>query len=174
MAAVELGLLIFPLVLLAFGITEFGRAIYEYNALTKATRDATRFLSSQSPGDPNDITTAKCLAVYGNKACTSPALAPNLTMSMVTVCDSSNCADHQAQPTRSGVINLVSRQNRRLSVHVAGPARKCQASLLAELVQRCGRYYENSHSNRSFKSAVANGVLRRLNSRWLRRCSLPS
>lgn len=107
-AAVELGLLVFPLVLLAFGITEFGRAIYEYNALTKATRDATRFLSSQSPGDPNEITTAKCLAVYGNKACTLPALAPNLTMSMVTVCDSSNCADHQAQPTGSGVINLVS------------------------------------------------------------------
>lgn len=108
-AAVELGILLPTLLLpLAFGITEFGRAIYEYNALAKATRDATRFLSSQSPGDATDITTAKCLAVYGNKSCISPALAPNLTMTMVTVCDSTNCADHQAQQTGSGVINLVS------------------------------------------------------------------
>lgn len=107
-AAIELALLIFPLVLLAFGMSEYARAIYQYNTLTKATRDAARFLSSQSPGDPNDIATAKCLAVYGNRSCTLPALVPDLTMSMVSVCDSTNCADHQAQSTGSGVINLVS------------------------------------------------------------------
>lgn len=106
-AAVELAIVLIPLVLLAFGITEFGRAIYQYNALTKATRDATRFLSAQGAGDPNDISAAKCLAVYGNKACTGNLLVPNLTTAMVSVCDSSNCPDHQSQSTGSGVINLV-------------------------------------------------------------------
>lgn len=106
-AAVELGIILIPLVLLAFGITEFGRAIYQYNALTKATRDATRFLSAQGAGDANDISAAKCLAVYGNKACTLPVLAPNLTTALVSVCDSTNCIDHQSQATGSGVINLV-------------------------------------------------------------------
>lgn len=106
-AAVELGLILIPLVLLAFGITEFGRAIYQYNSLTKATRDATRFLSAQGAGDANDISAAKCLAVYGNKTCTSPVLVPNLTTAMVSVCDSSNCPNHQNQATGSGVINLI-------------------------------------------------------------------
>lgn len=108
LAAVELGLLVFPLVLLVFGITECGRAVYQYNALAKATRDAARFLSVQSAGDANDVTTAQCLVVYGNKACTPPVLVPDLTMAMVSVCDSISCAaTHQNQPTGSGVINLV-------------------------------------------------------------------
>lgn len=111
-AAVELGIVLIPLVLLAFGITEFGRAIYQYNALAKATRDATRFLSAQGPGDANDISAAKCLTVYGNKACTGNPLIPNLTTAMVTVCDSSNCPSHLNQTTStesgvSGPINLV-------------------------------------------------------------------
>ena len=107
-AAVELGIVLIPLVLLAFGITEFGRAIYQYTALTKAARDATRFLSAQGPGDANDISAAQCLTVYGNKACTGNPLIPNLTTAMVSVCDSTSCAGtHQNQPTGSGVINLV-------------------------------------------------------------------
>ena len=106
-AAIELGIVLIPLVLLAFGITEFGRAIYQYNTLTKATRDATRFLSTQGAGDANDISAAKCLTVYGNKACTGNPLVPDLTTAMVTVCDSSNCPSHQNQATGSGVINLV-------------------------------------------------------------------
>lgn len=107
-AAVELGILIFPLILLAFGITEFGRAIYQYNTLAKVTRDATRFLSGQGPGDINDVSAAKCLAVYGNKTCDGTALVPNLTTAMVNVCDSVSCpGSHQGQATGSGVINLV-------------------------------------------------------------------
>jgi Flp pilus assembly protein TadG len=107
-AAVELGILLLPLVLLAFGITEFGRAIYQYNTLAKVTRDATRFLSGQGPGDINDISAAKCLAVYGNKACTGLPLVPNLTTAMVSICDSTSCVGtHQSQSTGSGVINLV-------------------------------------------------------------------
>jgi Flp pilus assembly protein TadG len=107
-AAVELGIVLIPLVLLAFAITEFGRAVYEYNTVAKMTRDATRFLSGQGPGDPNDISAAKCLTVYGNKACTGVPLVPNLTTAMVNICDSTSCAGtHQSQPTGSGVINLV-------------------------------------------------------------------
>ncbi|QDL37127.1 TadE/TadG family type IV pilus assembly protein [Rhodoferax sediminis] len=107
-AAVELGILLIPLVLLVFGITEFGRAIYQYNTLVKATRNAARFLSAQGPGDPADVTTAQCLAVYGNQACTGSALVPALTAAMVSVCDSVSCpTTNQNQPTGSGVINLV-------------------------------------------------------------------
>lgn len=107
-AAVELGILLLPLTLLTFGVTEFGRAIYQYNTLVKATRDATRFLSGQGAGDPADVTVAQCLVVYGNRACTGNALVPGLSASMVNICDSSNCDDHKNQPTGSGVINIVS------------------------------------------------------------------
>lgn len=107
-ASVELAFLIIPLLLLTFGTTEFGRAIYEYNALAKASRDATRFLSGQGPGDPGDLANAKCLAVYGNIGCNGAALLPGLTTAMVSVCDSTSCpSTHQNQATGSGVINLV-------------------------------------------------------------------
>ena len=104
----ELGILLIPLILITFGVTEFGRAIYTYNTLVKATRDATRFLSGQGPGDPVDITVAQCLVVYGNRTCTGNALAPGLNASMINICDSSNCTDHKNQATGSGVINIVS------------------------------------------------------------------
>lgn len=107
-AAVELGILMAVLLPLTFGTTELGRAIYQYNTLCKASRDAARYLSSQGPGDAADIAIAQCLAVYGNMACTGSVLAPGLTAAMVEVCDSSNCpGTHQNQPTGSGVINLV-------------------------------------------------------------------
>lgn len=106
-AAVELGILMVILVPLLFGITEFGRAIYQFNALTKSTRDAARFLSAQGAGDANDLATARNLAVYGQLGTGTP-LVPNLNTGMVVVCDSSNCpADHQNVQTGSGVINLV-------------------------------------------------------------------
>ena len=50
-AAVEFGLLITPMVLMLFGATEFGRAIYTYNTLDKTVRDAVRHLSQHGPGD---------------------------------------------------------------------------------------------------------------------------
>ncbi|MBA5686221.1 TadE/TadG family type IV pilus assembly protein [Rugamonas apoptosis] len=108
-ASVELGFLIIPLLLLTFGTTEFGRAIYQYNTLAKASRDATRFLSGQAPGDAGDTATAQCLVVYGDATCTNTTpLLPGLTTSMVTVCDSVSCpSTHQSQTTGSGAINLV-------------------------------------------------------------------
>lgn len=105
-AAVELALVMIPLILMAFGITEFGRAIYQYNTLAKSVRDATRYLSQQGPGEGSD--TARCLAVHGNRTCTGSALAPGLTLSHIQIRDQvSNPPTHLNQPTGSGAINLV-------------------------------------------------------------------
>ena len=93
---------------MAFGAAEFGRAIYQYNTLVKSTRDAVRYLSTQAPGDPADVTIAKCLAVYGATDCTGSQLVPGLTTAMVDVCDATLCpSTHQAVSTGSGTINLV-------------------------------------------------------------------
>ncbi|WP_194712494.1 TadE/TadG family type IV pilus assembly protein [Noviherbaspirillum soli] len=114
-AAVEFGILLIPLILIAFGTTEFGRAIYQYNTLAKATRDATRFLSRHdSTATDYPLADARCLVVYG-KPCTGDSgtpLVPGLTTSMVKVCDRSNSSScpgesFSAVDTGSGVINLV-------------------------------------------------------------------
>jgi hypothetical protein len=105
-AAVEFGILIIPLTLMLFGLTEYGRAIYQYNTLVKATRDAARYLSTVAPG--SGLVVAECLVRYGNTACSGPLLAPNLTAGMVEICDATNCAGtHALVPTGSGAVNLV-------------------------------------------------------------------
>lgn len=105
-AAVEMALLLPLLIFIVFGITEFGRAIYEYNTIAKATRDAARYLSTQQPG-ATSTTNAECLAVYGNFTCTAPPLATNLTVANVAICDWTNCpGTHLAQGT-APVVNLV-------------------------------------------------------------------
>lgn len=115
-AAVELGILIIPLVLLAFGITEFGRAIYQYNTIAKGVRDGVRYLTQGAPGDATRIGNAKNLAVCGTTTeCSSAsALVAGLNASMVSVCDRTNCAgDHNLQDvvyggSGFGQMNLVS------------------------------------------------------------------
>ncbi len=105
-AAVEFAILIVPLLLMLFGVTEYGRAIYQYNTLAKSVRDATRYLSAVAPGSGHAA--ARCLAVYGNSNCTGSPLAPGLTTGMVGICDATNCAaTHNSQPTGSGTANLV-------------------------------------------------------------------
>lgn len=107
-AAVELAILLVVMVPLAMGVADLGRAIYQYNTMVKASRDAARYLSSQGPGDASDLAKAKCLAVYGNQDCSGTVLVPDLTTAMVTVCDSISCpGTHLNQATGSGVINLV-------------------------------------------------------------------
>ena len=108
-AAVELGLLITPMVLMLFGATEFGRAIYTYNTLDKTVRDAVRHLSQHGPGDTAIQTQARCLAVHGNTGCSGNVIAPGLTTGQITLCDAVSCAGtHASQGTGSGVVNLVS------------------------------------------------------------------
>jgi Flp pilus assembly protein TadG len=48
-AAVEFAIVLILLVPLVFGITEFGRAIYQYNTLTKIVRNGARYLTTQEP-----------------------------------------------------------------------------------------------------------------------------
>jgi Flp pilus assembly protein TadG len=107
-ALVELALTIGILLTIVFGITEFGRAIYQYDTLAKAARDAARYLSTKAPGDTTAISDAQCYAVYGNPSCTGNPLAPGLSTAMISVCDAVSCpATHQAQGS-APVINLVS------------------------------------------------------------------
>jgi Flp pilus assembly protein TadG len=119
-AAVEFAILVIPLLIILTGITEYGRALYYYNAIAKAARDGARLLSTQTPADPGYgalVTKATCTAVYGNSGCTGQPLAPGLTTAMVSVCDPASCpATHLAQATGTGVVNLVT-----LTVGAAAP-----------------------------------------------------
>jgi Flp pilus assembly protein TadG len=108
-AAVEFAIVLIPLVTLLMGVAEFGHAIYQYEALTKATRDAARYLSVYLPSDPAyPLAQAQCLVVYGDSTCPAgaTALAPGLTTSMVIVCDgahSTSCSDTSDPPQFSNV-----------------------------------------------------------------------
>ena len=107
-AAVEFALLLPLLLAMIFGTTELGRAIYTYNTLDKAVRDAARHLSQHGPGEATIQAEARCLAVYGNTSCSGAALAPGLTTSSVQICDAISCPGTNAnQSTGLGSVNLV-------------------------------------------------------------------
>lgn len=107
-AVVEFAILLPLLFIMAFGITEYGRAIYQYDTLTKSVRSASRYLSQYAPGDAGRIGAAQCLALYGNTDCTGTVVVPGLTASMISVCDSVSCAGSNLnQQTGSGTVNLV-------------------------------------------------------------------
>lgn len=117
-AAIELALLTLPLAALAFGTTEFGRALHQYNTIAKSVRDAVRYQTTGTPGDAANILAAKCLALTGSAAnagaaCTGTALLPGLTLANVKECDRINWAtdcpgvNHNLQPTGRGVVDLV-------------------------------------------------------------------
>lgn len=60
-AAVEFAIVIGVLVLIVGGIIEFGRVFWYYDALTKATRDGVRYLSTAPK--PLNVTDAKALGI---------------------------------------------------------------------------------------------------------------
>jgi len=109
-ALIELAITLSLLFAITFAVTEFGRAIYTYNTLAKATRDATRYLSTQAAGNASSYTTATNLAVYGTPtvATSQATLVPGLTAGMVSICDASNtsCTSNIAQGTNPA-INTV-------------------------------------------------------------------
>ncbi len=106
-AAVELAFLLIPLITITFGITEYGRAMTQYNTLTKGVRDAARYLS-QLPAGPANDDAAKCLAAFGNIDCTAPPLLPGLAKTNVAITDAvSDPANYLNQATGSGSVNLV-------------------------------------------------------------------
>ena len=80
-ALVEFALVLPLLLILTFIVTEYSRALYQYNVLTKSVRDAARYLSNQSP--ETKITEAKNLVVFGSLTNTGVPLAYGLTLDQV-------------------------------------------------------------------------------------------
>lgn len=96
-ALIELALILPLLLLLTFVTTEFGRAMYQYNTITKSVRDGVRYLSMQAPG--TQIVEAQNLIVYGNTEGDGPPLALGLSLANVQ-------ADWQSESVNP-VINTV-------------------------------------------------------------------
>lgn len=98
-AAIEFAILLIPLLIIVFGMTELGRAVYYYNQAVVSTRDAARYLSMQGSGEGE--AEARCLAVYGRPACEGEPLVHGLTPDMV------NITYEASVDTGHGSINLV-------------------------------------------------------------------
>jgi hypothetical protein len=106
-AAVELAITIVPMLVLTLGVTEYGRAIYTYNALDKAARDAARHLTTVVATNPNPKGEARNLVLYGNVEGTGPLLAPGMSGSMVVIDDAASDPSGHSISTGTGTINLV-------------------------------------------------------------------
>ena len=106
-AAVELALIMVPMLVLCFGVVEVGRALNYYNGLVKATRGAARYLTVQNLNNmtPATKTAGQSLAVCGKTSCasTDPKLVPGLdSLSQVTV------TLYPSVSTGQGSVSLVS------------------------------------------------------------------
>ena len=108
-AAVELALIMVPMLILCFGIVEVGRALYYYDGLVKATRGAARYLTQQNLNDTASynaaVAIAKSLAICGKKSCAAsdPKLVLGLdNPSQVTV------TSYPTVLTGAGSASLVS------------------------------------------------------------------
>ncbi|MCM2342920.1 TadE/TadG family type IV pilus assembly protein [Rhodoferax sp.] len=117
-AAVELAFILPLMLILVFGITELGRALYQYNGLVKATRGAVRYLAQQdlanlsasSTPTLNEVyATTKALAVCGKEDCAGQEpLVTGLSTTQVTLCDYLTCVTtHKGVPTGKGTVDLV-------------------------------------------------------------------
>lgn len=107
-AAIEFAIVLIPMLILCFGITELGRAIFYYDTLVKSARAGVRHLTVSPPGDATARSEAQCLAVFGNTGCTGTAVVPGLTTAMVEIRDAiSHPATHATVATGSGVVDLV-------------------------------------------------------------------
>jgi Flp pilus assembly protein TadG len=104
-AALELALLAPVLLLLSFGLAEYGRIVYSYNVMAKAVHAAARHLAvndhlTSDPVRDAIRTQALNLALYGDLQAPTDqletTLAPGLTAAMVRVCTIDNCSDHVA------------------------------------------------------------------------------
>jgi len=81
-ALIELAFVLPVLLIMTFIVTEFGRAIYQYDTLTKSVRDATRYLTIQTPN--TKVAEARNLVVYGTTTAGTTPLVPGLTTAMVS------------------------------------------------------------------------------------------
>lgn len=117
-AAVELAVIFIPMLILCLGITELGRALYQYDGVVKATRGAARYLTQQNLNDTVSYDAAVKIAqsmavcgklppalgqVYSPCAASDPIFVPGLDReSQVTVTNYPNV------PTGAGTVSLVS------------------------------------------------------------------
>jgi len=98
-AMVEFALVLIPLLVLAFGVVEFGRAIYHYDKVVKSVRSASRWVATHDPSNTANFSTAatqaRCLAVYGKTTCqvSDTPLAPGLATSHVKICSRASVAE---------------------------------------------------------------------------------
>jgi Flp pilus assembly protein TadG len=109
-AAVELGIVLSLLVTIVFGITELGRAMYQYDALTKGARAAARYVAIYDSENANVRSRAACMAVYGSPTCSGTPMAPNLTTLNVQVDVPTTLASLQGVSAfggTSGTLDLV-------------------------------------------------------------------
>lgn len=80
-ALVEFALILPLILVLTFITIEFGRAMYQYNTLTKSVRDAVRYASVRTPN--SQVTEVRNLVVYGNSGGAGSPLALGLTLANV-------------------------------------------------------------------------------------------
>ena len=90
-AAVEMAIILPVILLLMLAVAELGRGFYQYDALSKAVRDGTRYLATNArlPTGVVSIsssvaTAAKNLVVYGNETATGSPILPNLAAQDIT------------------------------------------------------------------------------------------
>ncbi|WP_022942111.1 TadE/TadG family type IV pilus assembly protein [Psychromonas hadalis] len=76
LAAIEMTLVLPVLLLLLFPVVEFSRLLYQYNALTKVVRNASRYIVSNT-GNIQMTANAFALYTYGDLNSSTPIL-PNL------------------------------------------------------------------------------------------------
>jgi hypothetical protein len=98
-AAVEMAILLIPLVIMTFGMIELGRAFYHYNGLVKSARGGARDQSMHTRG--SNEAQARCLAVHGNTNCSGEPLVAGLETGMVRI------SYELAVPTGYGSIDMV-------------------------------------------------------------------
>lgn len=122
-AALEFALVLIPLLVLAFGVVEYGRTIYYYDTVVKSVRAAARYISPHNPADAAAFavaaSNARCLAVYGKTACSvsDTPLAPGLSTANVKICSKASVTEcpgmlgsdvqNVSTGTDTGTINLV-------------------------------------------------------------------
>jgi hypothetical protein len=92
--AVELAIVAIPLVTMMLAAIEFGRAIYLYNQIAKATRDGARHLSGYDPtrAPLYPLGLVRDRIVYGSNTAGGAPNIPGLEPSMIRICDRIN--DH--------------------------------------------------------------------------------
>lgn len=117
-AVVELAFVITPMLLLCLGVTELGRALYQYDGVVKAARGAARYLTQQNLNDVSSYNAA--VAVASSMAvCGKPPPVPGASYSACGASDSRlvpgfdnesqvSVSLHSSVATGAGSVSLVS------------------------------------------------------------------